>query len=143
MPRFAALIFAALLGLASPALAVTETLTAGAGGHFITTAEINGRRIGVLVDTGASAVVLSYEDARRAGINPASRDFIVPVSTANGEVLAAAVILRRVAVGRVRVQDVEGLVMPRGAMKGSLLGMSFLTRLKGYEAADGELELRN
>jgi len=143
MPRFAATLFAALLGLASPALAVTETLTAGAGGHFFTTARINDRDITVLVDTGASAVVLSLEDARRAGINPAMKDFTVPVTTANGQVMAAAVTLRRVAIGQIRVTDVRGLMMPRGAMEGSLLGMSFLTRLKGFDAANGALELRN
>lgn len=143
MPRFAVPLFAVLLGLASPALAVTETLTAGTGGHFVTTARINDRDITVLVDTGASAVVLSLEDARRAGINPPMKDFTVPVTTANGRVLAAAVTLRRVAIGQIRVTEVEGLVMPRGSLQGSLLGMSFLTRLKGYEAANGELELRN
>ena len=108
-------------------MAMTE-LDAVSGGHFITTADINGREIKVLVDTGATAVALSYEDAEAAGLKPHSLDFTVRVSTANGEGKAARVKLRHVMINSVKVRDVDGLVLQEGAMNGTLLGMSFLAR---------------
>jgi aspartyl protease family protein len=65
------------------------------------------------------------------------------VSTANGQAMAARVTLRRVEIDGVRVDDVEGMVMPEGAMRGSLLGMSFLSRLSGFKVEDGVLHLKN
>lgn len=123
-------------------MAMTE-LDAVSGGHFITMADINGRDIKVLVDTGATAVALSYEDAELAGLKPNSLDFDVSISTANGEGKAARVKLRHVMINNVKVRDVEGLVLQEGAMKGTLLGMSFLSRLKSFTVSDGKLILKN
>lgn len=121
--------------------AATE-LKASGNGHFVTTASINKRDVQVLVDTGASTVALSYEDARTIGLRPGSLDFDVPVSTANGITQAARVRLDEVEVDGVRVRDVDGMVLPQGAMNGSLLGMSFLSRLSSFKVEDGILYLR-
>lgn len=123
-------------------MAMTE-LEAGSGGHFITKADINGQDIMVLVDTGATAVALSYEDAEAAGLKPRGLDYTVKVSTANGEGRAAKVKLRYVMIDNVKVRDVDGLVLQEGVMKGTLLGMSFLSRLRSFTVEDGKLILKN
>ena len=122
--------------------AATE-LKAGQNGHFVVRAEINGSHVKVLVDTGASAVALSYEDAGDIGLRPKNLDYNVPVSTANGIAKAARVMLDEVEVNGVKVSDVQGLVMPEGVMRGSLLGMSFLGKLKSFKVEDGVLYLKN
>ena len=124
-------------------LNAATALKAGQNGHFIVKAEINGRNVRVMVDTGASAVALSYEDAREVGLRPNNLDYNVPVSTANGVVKAAGVNLDKVEIDGVRVSDVQGLVMPEGVMRGSLLGMSFLGKLKSFKVEDGVLYLKN
>jgi aspartyl protease family protein len=125
-----------------PLFAMTE-LKAGQNGHFITRAEINNNGVDVLVDTGASAVALSYEDAERVGLRPSTLTFDVPVSTANGLSKAARVTLREVEIDMVRVSDVQGMVMPKGALRGTLLGMSFLSRLRSFSVDNGRLVLKN
>lgn len=124
-------------------LNAATALKAGQNGHFIVKAEINGRDVRVMVDTGASAVALSYEDAQDVGLHPGNLDYNVPVSTANGVVKAAGVSLDKVEIDGVRVSDVQGLVMPEGVMRGSLLGMSFLGKLKSFKVEDGVLYLKN
>jgi aspartyl protease family protein len=123
-------------------MAITE-LTAGGNGHFVTDASINGSTVKVLVDTGASAVALSYQDAEKIGLKPRTLDFDVRVMTANGEGKAAKVKLKQVMIDNVKVRDVEGLVLQDGAMNGTLLGMSFLGRLKSFTMSDGKLTLKN
>jgi aspartyl protease family protein len=130
------------LGWTGTAFADTARLQM-TGGHFKSNARINGTSIRVLVDTGASTVALSHEDARRAGFRIDDLRFDTPVSTANGVVNAARVKIDRIEVGGIRVERVEGMVMPKGAMVGSLLGMSFLSRLDSYEVKNGVLLLRN
>jgi aspartyl protease family protein len=116
--------------LADPALSGrTVELRAGAHGHYHADAEINGRRIEVLVDTGASQVALTYEDASRAGIHVRDRDFTQLVRTANGIARVAPVTLDRVSIGDVTVRDVPASVSQRGTLGTTLLGMSFLKRL--------------
>lgn len=123
-------------------MAMTE-LKAGHGGHFITPADINGTTIRVLVDTGATAVALSYEDAQSVGLRPGSLDYNVQVSTANGITQAARVRLKKVVIDGISVDDVDGLVLPEGALNGTLLGMSFLGRLSSFRVEDGVLYLKN
>jgi aspartyl protease family protein len=118
-------------------------LKADARGHFITNAEIDGTTLTVMVDTGASAVALSYEDADRVGLRPFALVFNIPVSTANGITQAARVTLRRVDVDGVSVRDVEGLVLPQGVMRGTLLGMSYLGRLHSFKVEEGVLSLQD
>jgi aspartyl protease family protein len=122
-------------------MTVTELKT-DKSGHFRTTASINGTDVKVLVDTGATVVALSFEDAEDVGLRPRNLDFNVPVSTANGVAKAAAVTLESVDIDGVAVEGVAGLVMPEGALKGTLLGMSFLGRLSGFKVEDGVLHLR-
>jgi aspartyl protease family protein len=122
--------------------AMTE-LASSSNGHYITTASINNQSVNVLVDTGASAVALSYEDAEAVGLRPSSLAFDVPVNTANGVGKAARVTLRKVEIDNVRVSDVEGLVLQKGALEGTLLGMSFLSRLRSFSVENGKLVLKN
>jgi aspartyl protease family protein len=122
--------------------AATE-LKSAQNGHFFVTANINGVGIKVLVDTGASAVALSYEDAQDVGLHPASLTFDQPVSTANGVTNAARVTLKKIEIDGVRVSDVEGMVLPEGALSGTLLGMSFLSKLSSFKVEDGVLYLKN
>jgi len=130
---------------AAPAIQLMSAteLKAGTGGHFITRAEINGTSIDVLVDTGATAVALSYEDAQAAGLRPGSLDFNIPVQTANGATNAARVKIDRIEIDTVKVDDVDGMVLPEGALRGTLLGMTFLSRLSSFKVEDGVLYLKD
>ncbi len=123
-------------------LPVTE-VKPDARGHFVADAEINNATVKVIVDTGATAVALSFQDAGDAGLRPNSLTYDVPVNTANGLVKAAKVTLRRVEVDGVEVRDVDGLVLPDGVMSGTLLGMSYLSRLREFRVKDGVLHLED
>ena len=111
------------------------------GGEFAVTSKINGARATLIFDTGASMVVLTAADARRAGINVASLAYDLPVTTANGGAMAAEVRLDEIAVGRIVMRKVPALVAKPGALQESLLGMSFLERLKSYSVERGKLIL--
>jgi aspartyl protease family protein len=141
----AACVWVGLPGASTPPLqlmAVTE-LKANGGGHFIASADINGHSVRVLVDTGATAVALSYEDAKSVGLRPGSLDYDVPVATANGVAQAARVKIDQIAIDGIEVEDVDGLVLPEGALRGTLLGMSFLSRLDSFRIEDGILYLKD
>ncbi|MCB1510138.1 MAG: TIGR02281 family clan AA aspartic protease [Hyphomicrobiaceae bacterium] len=118
-------------------------LAAGPNGHFFAEAEINGRRIPVMVDTGASLVALSHEDAQRAGVYVTAGDFKYTVSTANGPARIAVVNLDRVSIGSITVYNVRAAVGERGALRTTLLGMSFLGKLRRAEMRQGRLILEN
>jgi aspartyl protease family protein len=94
-----------------------------------------------LFDTGASVVVLTASDARRAGINAAGLVYDVPVTTANGSAMAAEVRLDEISVGPIVMRKVPALVAKPGVLEESLLGMSFLERLKSYSVERGKLIL--
>ena len=117
-------------------------IEAGRGGHFRTEAEINGREIDVMVDTGATMVALSYEDAERAGIYLNASDFTRGVHTANGVARVAPVTLDRVTIGDITVRNVPAAVAARGRLRTSLLGMSFLSRLSRFDMRSGTLVLQ-
>lgn len=110
-------------------------------GEFAITGRVNGGRVTFLFDTGASAVVLTAADARRAGIAASGLTFDVPVTTANGAALAAEVRLDQIAVGPIVMRNVSALVARPGALDESLLGMSFLDRLKSYTVERDRLVL--
>lgn len=112
-----------------------------ADGHYWAEAVIDGRAVRVLVDTGASAVALTREDALRLGLKLTSEDFRSTVVTASGPAPAARVKLASVSVAGARVDDVEALVVEKGLTQ-SLLGMSYLGRLSGFEATPAALTLR-
>lgn len=105
-------------------------IKAGEGGHFETDARVDGRRIAFMVDTGATGIALRESDAARLGLHPASRDYNVKISTANGTVLAARVELGMVEVGNIVVRDLNAMVLPDKALNVNLLGMSFLSRIR-------------
>lgn len=111
-------------------------------GHFIARADVDGTTVNMIVDTGASTVVLTPEDARELGFETDNLSYTVPVQTANGRTFAAQVHLKDVAVGPVRVADVQALIARPGALHHSLLGMSFLSRLRSYEFSGDFLTLR-
>lgn len=111
---------------------------ADASGHFLVDASVNGAPIRFLVDTGATVVALSPDDARAAGLAPGERRFSEVMSTANGTARAARTRLRSLRLGQLEIADVPAVVMAR-PMAVSLLGMSFLSRLGGYSIRDGVL----
>jgi aspartyl protease family protein len=111
-------------------------------GHFQTDVQVEGVSLKMLVDTGATAVTLSAEDADRAGIHPFPSDYNVAVNTANGVTQVARVELHQVSVGPITVRDVPALVMQPGASSVSLLGMTFLQRLSSFQVADNRLVLK-
>jgi aspartyl protease family protein len=111
-------------------------------GHFMVHTEANGVAMQMLVDTGASTVVLRPEDGRRLGIDVDDLRYVVPVQTANGTTYAASVRLGSLSVGRIKMNNVEALVAKRGTLRESLLGMSFLSRLNSYEFSGEYLTLR-
>jgi aspartyl protease family protein len=119
------------------------TVSADLQGHYILHPTLDGRRVRMLVDTGASLVALSHEDARLAGITVAEREYTRMVQTANGTVRAAPIRIREMRVGDIAVRDVEALVLPAGRLGTSLLGMTFLRRLGGFEISQGRLTLRS
>jgi aspartyl protease family protein len=113
------------------------------GGDFAVNATINGARVAMVLDTGATSVVLTHEDAKAAGLPPELLDshYTVKIDTANGITHAAPVRLDRVAVGSLVEHSVDALVAQPGQLKTSLLGMSFLNRLQSWEVRGDRLFL--
>ena len=111
-------------------------------GHFTANVKVNGGAVSMIVDTGASTIVLRPADARKAGIDPDTLTYRVPVLTANGRAMAARVRLDSVAIGPLDRKNVDALVAQPGALTQSLLGMSFLSRLRSYEFSGDFLRLR-
>jgi aspartyl protease family protein len=114
----------------------------GRPGDFQVSAQINGARIATMLDTGASAVVLTHEAAKAAGLPLEVLAYTVAVETANGRAKAAPVTLDRLAVGSIVERAVPALVAQPGQLKTSLLGMSFLNRLESWEVRGDKLVLR-
>ena len=112
-------------------------------GHFVARASVNGASIHLLVDTGASSVVLKPSDAQAAGINTANLSYTTPIVTANGSTFAASIQLESIAVGSIVIRDVAALVARPGSLRESLLGMSFLQRLGSFEFSREFLTLRS
>ena len=119
----------------------TTELVAQRNGHFFADAEINGRAVNVMVDTGASMVALTYEDARRAGVVPRDSDFTQQANTANGIARFAPIEIDRLAIGSVEVRNVRAAVMEEGKLDTTLLGMSFLSKLSRVDMQSGRLVL--
>jgi aspartyl protease family protein len=119
----------------------TDSLVFDSGpfGQFTLEATVNGAPIHFVVDTGASMVVLTPEDARAAGINLDRLTYNLRAKTANGIAPAAGLVLDEVRINGLVVYNVAGAVQDNSTQ--SLLGMSFLNRLKGYEIHDGRLTI--
>jgi len=128
----------------APAGAIHERsvfLKADRYNQFYANAYINGRHINVLVDTGASHVSLTYEDASELGIHVRDRDFTGRARTANGVTRVAPVRIDRIRIGDVQVRNVDGFVGEEGRSFSTLLGMTFLRKLSRMNIRGRRLEL--
>ncbi|MES2752224.1 MAG: TIGR02281 family clan AA aspartic protease [Pseudomonadota bacterium] len=108
-------------------------------GHFQTEGRVDGRRLGFMVDTGASVIALNESSAAQIGVRPRRSDYNATVSTANGTIKAARTRLAMVDIGGLVVRDVDAMVLPDEALSENLLGLSFLSKLKRFEFAGGKL----
>lgn len=117
------------------------TIARDTNGHFRTEGRIDGQRIGFMIDTGASVIALNERTAARIGVRPARNDYNTAVTTANGTIKAARVRLASVDVGGLVARDVEAMVLPDEALSQNLLGLSFLSKLRRFEFANGRMLL--
>jgi aspartyl protease family protein len=120
----------------------TVRIARGQSGEFALQAKINGVAAAMVVDTGATSVVLTYETAKAAGLPLELLEYDVDVETAGGHTKAARLTLARLAIGKLVERSVPALVVPHGQMKTNLLGMSFLDRLESWEVRSDSLMLR-
>jgi aspartyl protease family protein len=117
-------------------------ISRGQGGEFALQAKINGIGAPMVIDTGATSVVLTYETAKAIGLPLEVLEYDVDLETASGHTKAARLTLDRLAIGRLVERSVPALVVPHGQMKTNLLGMSFLDRLESWEVRADSLMLR-
>jgi aspartyl protease family protein len=117
----------------------TVTVRGDSRGHFQVEGSVDGRRLDFMVDTGASLVALRERDANKLGIFPAPRDYTARTSTANGVIAVAPVRLPSLEINGIRIYDVGAVVLPDQALSVNLLGMSFLSRVRRFEMANGRL----
>ena len=120
----------------------TVEIVRGRGGDFQVSALINGARVTMVLDTGASAVVLTQDAAKAAGLPLEVLAYNVNVDTANGRTRAAAVTLDRIAIGNIEERSVPALIAQPGQLRTNLLGMSFLNRLESWEVRGDRLIMR-
>lgn len=111
--------------------------------HFATSARVNGEPLRFIIDTGASTVVLTHEDADAIGFDTSTLDYVIPVATANGMTRAAPISLQSMEVGGIVRRDVAALVAEPGQLFENLLGMNFLDTLAGFEVRGDRLILRD
>jgi aspartyl protease family protein len=111
-------------------------------GDFSVQTHVNGAKVTMLLDTGASSVILTQDAARAAGLPVGMLTYTVNVDTANGPMHAAPVTLDRIAVGGLTERQVPALVVQAGGLKSNLLGMTFLNRLESWEVRGDKLRLR-
>ena len=111
-------------------------------GDFAVRAQINGVRVPMVLDTGATSVVLTQQAAKAAGLPIEVLEYTVNVDTANGRTRAAPVTLDRIALGGLTERSVPALVVQPGQLKNSLLGMTFLNRLESWEVRGDRLRMR-
>lgn len=114
----------------------------GNGGEFALQATINGMTAPMIIDTGATSVMLSYETAKAIGLPVELLAYNIDVETVSGRTKAARLTLDRLAIGKLVERSVPALIVPRGLMKSNLLGMSFLDRLESWEVRADKLKLR-
>ena len=138
-------------GMSATAKAKPTTVSAPTGrkvrieadktGHYRAELKFNGRRIEGLIDTGATVVAINKSTARKIGLPVASLDFKYEVSTANGKAKAAVAMIETIDIGRIRLDNVEAMVLDDRALSGTLIGMSVLKRLSRYQVEDQVLVL--
>ena len=123
----------------APAAGRTLSIPRDARGHFATDGRIDGQRVDFMVDTGASLVALNETSAASFGLRPTRGDYNATVMTANGTIKAAPVQINSLEVGGIRVYGVRAMVLPDAALSDNLLGMSFLSKVRRFEMANGRL----
>ena len=116
-------------------------LAKGNDNHFVARMQLNGRPVTLLVDTGASSIVLTAEDAELVGIDVSALKFTIPTSTANGTAFAARAKLGFVEIGPIERRNLTVMVSKPGVLSHSLLGMNFLSTLTAFEFRGDELFL--
>ncbi|KJC51251.1 peptidase [Bradyrhizobium sp. LTSP885] len=126
---------------ASPAPAPAVQIARSQGGEFAFRAKINGVVAPMVIDTGATSVVLTWETAKAIGLPTEMLEYNVDLETAGGHTKAARLTLDRLAVGNLVEKSVPALVVQRGQMKTNLLGMSFLDRLESWGVRADKLML--
>lgn len=109
-------------------------------GHYYINADVNGSMVSFVLDTGATSVVLTKEDAAQAGLNINDLNYYSRAMTANGEVRTAPVRLDNITLGTVTDTNVPAVVN-EGEMSNSLMGMTYLQRWGKIQIADNELTL--
>jgi aspartyl protease family protein len=120
----------------------TVEIMRGRGGDFQVAAQINGTRVAMALDTGASSVVLTQDAAKAAGLPIELLSYTLPVDTANGRTRAAPVTIDRIVVGDIVERAVPALVAQPGQLRVSLLGMTFLNRLASWQVQGDRLTMR-
>lgn len=110
-------------------------------GQYWADARVNSGHVRFLVDTGASAVALTLNDAKKAGIRLSSLKYDVPISTAGGKNMAASINLKSISIGAITLRNIPALIVPEG-LETSLLGMTYLGQLQKVEATPNALLLR-
>jgi len=123
-------------------LSGTERLRADRFGQYSAEFRLNNARTMGMIDTGASYVAINETTARDAGLRVRSADFVYTVRTANGETRAAHAMLDTIRLGSIRLRNVEVLVLEDRSLEATLIGMSFLNRLRSFSQSNGMLELR-
>lgn len=119
-----------------------ERIPRNARGHYEAVFKINNARVQGLIDTGATSIAINETTARKAGIRLSRKDFKYPIRTANGETMGAIATINQVSIGSIRIRDVEAMVLNDNSLSHTLIGMSFLNRLRGFEYESGNLVLR-
>jgi len=120
----------------------TVEIARGGGGSFSVATQVNGARVAMVLDTGASSVVLTQEAAKAAGLPLEVLNYSVQVDTANGRARAAPVTLDRISIGAITERSVPALIAQPGQLRTNLLGMSFLNRLESWEVRGDKLLMR-
>lgn len=120
--------------------AATVSFPVSNDGHYWVNGQANGVAVRFLVDTGATGIVLTKDDAQRLGLNPDALSYDRMVSTANGMTHAAPITLHELAIGPIALNDIAASVN-EGELSNSLLGMRFLERVGSIEIKDGTLTL--
>ena len=120
----------------------TVEIARASGGSFAVATQVNGARVAMVLDTGASAVVLTQEAAKAAGLPLEVLNYSVQVDTANGRARAAPVTLDRISIGAITERSVPALIAQPGQLRTNLLGMSFLNRLESWEVRGDKLLMR-
>jgi aspartyl protease family protein len=118
-------------------------LSRGRSGEFPVTMRVNGARVAMILDTGASAVMLTQDAAKAAGLPIEVLNYSVTLETANGRTRAAPVTIDQLAIGNIVERSVPALIVPSGKLRTNLLGMTFLNRLESWQVKGDRLVMRS